>query len=83
MSHNDQWSDKEIREAFAKMVMTLGLWVFWLMISIFWGIAKDWAFFDSQYVHTWQHIVFFAWLVCTLPVVIWVTRTKIWKIKKG
>jgi len=78
MSHNDQWSDEDIRAAFFKMMATLGLWVSWLMITLLWGIGKDWAFFDSG-ISTWQHIIFYLWLVGTLPVVIWITVTKIWK----
>jgi hypothetical protein len=78
MSHNDQWSDREIRAAFFKMAATLGLWVTWLMITILVGAGKDWAFFDKG-IQPWQHIAFYAWFVLTLPVVIWLTVRKIWK----
>jgi hypothetical protein len=80
MSRNDDWNDKDIVSAFFKMVYTLGLWIFWLMFTIYWGIARDWAFFDHSGVPIWQHIVFFVWLTGTLPLIIWVTRTKIWKL---
>lgn len=48
------------------------------MITILVGAGKDWAFFDKG-IHPWQHIVFYAWFVLTLPVVIWLTVRKIWK----
>lgn len=80
MSQNDNWSDKEIIASFFKMVYTVALWVSWLVFTIYWGIAKDWAFFDNPHIHAWQHIVFFIWLVCTLPLWIWITLVKIWKL---
>lgn len=78
MSHNDQWSDQEIRAAFFKMAATLGLWVTWLMITLLWGIGKDWAFFDRG-IALWQHLVFYGWVIVTFPVVVWITITRIWK----
>lgn len=80
MGHNDQWSEKELKAAFFKMVYTLGLWILFMMITIFLGVGKDWAFFDSARIHAWQHIVFFAWLIIVIPVILWVTIKKIWKL---
>jgi hypothetical protein len=80
MSSNDNWSDKEIIASFFKMVYTVALWVAWLVFTIFWGIAKDWAFFYNANIHGWQHIVFFTWFAVTLPLLIWITVVKIWKI---
>jgi hypothetical protein len=80
MGRNDHWSEKELREAFFKMVYTLGMWIFFMMVTIFLGVGKDWAFFDSSRVHAWQHILFFAWLIITIPLISWVTIVKIWKI---
>ncbi|MGH2642560.1 MAG: hypothetical protein ACRDE2_01305 [Chitinophagaceae bacterium] len=80
MGRNDQWSEKELKDAFFKMVYTLGLWIIFMMITIFIGVGKDWAFFDSSRIHAWQHILFFTWLVIVVPILIWVTVVKIWKI---
>jgi hypothetical protein len=76
----DDWSDKDVTAAFLKMVLTLALWVFWMIFNIFWGIVKDLAFFDNALIPLWEHIVFFIWLVGTLPVMIWLTVVKIWKL---
>jgi hypothetical protein len=80
MGRNDQWSEKELKEAFFKMVYTLGLWISFMMVTIFLGVGKDWGFFDSTHVHAWQHILFFAWLVIVIPILLWVTIIKIWKL---
>lgn len=78
---NDNWSDKDIAAAFFKMAITLGMWISWLIFTLFWGIGRDWAFFDNAHIVTWQHGLFYAWVICTLPVLIWITKAKIWKIK--
>jgi hypothetical protein len=80
MGQNDNWTDREIIASFFKMVYTVVLWVAWLIFSIFLGIVKDWAFFDDPHIGLWQHIVFYLWLVCTLPLLVWVTVVRIWKI---
>lgn len=80
MGRNDHWSEKDLRAAFFKMVYTLGLWIFFMMVTIFLGIIKDWAFFDSSHVHGWQHVVFFIWLIGALIVLLWVTIVRIWHI---
>ncbi|HLR37342.1 MAG TPA: hypothetical protein VK084_04795 [Chitinophagaceae bacterium] len=81
MKESDNWSDKEVVEAFVHMLKTIILWVIWLVISLFFGVQKGWAYFNSPIVTTWEHILFFAWIVIMLPIVIRITF-KIWKPKK-
>jgi hypothetical protein len=82
MARNDNWTDKDIAAAFVRMASTLGVWISWLIFTLFWGIGKGWAFFDNETVQTWQHSLFYIWIVCTLPLLIWVTKAKIWRNKQ-
>ena len=79
MEHEDNWTDKDIAEAFFRMLRTIVIWVGW-MITIFWGIRKDLAFFDNPRVPGWEHVLFFVWLAATLPLLVWLTLRKIWHV---
>ncbi len=80
MEDRDNWSDKEVIAAFTRMLRTVIMWVPWFGITLYFAVAKDWAFFDRPDIPTWAHILFFAWLVVTLPLLAWLTLKKIWKM---
>lgn len=82
MNTPDQWTDKEVKEAFLKMVVSIALWVVWFLFTVFWGLIKDFAFFDDPHIAWWQHALFYLWFASTLPVVVWITLVKIWRIKR-
>lgn len=80
MSDSNNWSDKEIISAFFKMLRTVVIWVIWLVFTLFWAVSKDLAFFDDPHIPLWAHILFFAWVIITLPLIVWITGRKIWHI---
>lgn len=80
MRNPENWSDNEVISDFFKMVRTVIMWVFWLFFTLYWAVFQDLAFFDKPHVPMWEHILFFAWVVITLPLLIWITLKKIWHI---
>lgn len=80
MKDPNNWTDKEIISAFFKMVRTVILWVSWLIITLFCAVSKDLAFFDNPGIPLWAHVLFYAWVIITLPLIIWVTGKKIWNV---
>ncbi len=77
---DDNWTDREVIVAFTRMLRTVILWVPWLIITLYFAVAKDLIFFDRPDIPAWMHVLFFAWLIITLPLVVWITLKKIWKM---
>ncbi len=82
MKDSRNWTDKEVIKAFVRMLKTIVMWVVWLIISLYFGVEQGFAFFDDPQIKTWIHILFFAWVIIMIPLLIWVTFKKIWKVKK-
>ena len=80
MENSDNWTDKEVIIAFTRMLRTVILWVPWLGVTLYAAVAKDLAFFDRPDIPLWLHVLFFVWLVISLPALVWVTLKKIWKM---
>jgi hypothetical protein len=70
--------DPDILKQFAKIVLTIFIWFWWLFLNMVLGIVLDLGFFDNPRIPLWLHILFFIWYIGGFIAMIWVTKKKIW-----
>jgi hypothetical protein len=67
-------SEKDIRQFLKKMVNTIFIIVFWMMMNVIFGIYYQYAFIDA--VPVWQNAVYYVLsLIGLMVVIIFVKRT--------
>lgn len=81
MSAPGSQTDKELLIMFSRIARSVLLWLFWLLLNAYWGIAKDYAFFDNPSIHGTGHLLFYAWFLGSMVLMIWITVRLIWKHK--
>lgn len=82
MNEPNDWTDKDVKAAFIRMLTTIAMWVTWFLFTIYWGIIRNMFFFDDPHIVWWQHALIFGWVAVSTPVLIWFTIFKIWKMKR-
>lgn len=68
--------EPEIRSFLIRIVKSLSMGIFWMLVNLFFGVKMGLLFFDGQ-VSIW-HYVYYGWLVISFIGLVWYIR-KTWK----
>ena len=69
--------ENETRDFLVRIMQTISLVLLWMMVNVFIGIYKRFAFFEGE--PHWPNWLYYCFLLSSLIVLIWHLRKK-WKL---